>query len=396
MTNQKESQKRTIQLLMEEIKNNYESKENQLRQSNWESFAGLPGIFVRHLPKKDLSNVPFIADLDREMWASVFQMDLTEVYTDPDVYLEFELRKKLYAYQNFSDDNPLTDVITMWFGVGFCESLLGVPQEPAQNGHEPWVGKISIIKDKADLPKLPFPDFYNSPPAKLAHNYYARLKEQVEDNLQVIFPEWDFGPFGIATHLRGIENLSVDFLDDPVFVHDLMKFLLHVKKSWSLERAKFLGAALQPLYIANDDVNIPILSPNAYREFILPYEKEISLFHGGIDYWHSCGRIDPILKDIMEIPSLKMVHISPWTDLEKAVLVANQDIILEIVLNPVDDVEKATPKEMKEKLRWIKDCCQGLHYTVRADAFQIFSTLENDLKQIKQWVEIAREEFSSK
>ena len=65
-------------------------------------------------------------------------------------------------------------------------------------------------------------------------------------------------------------------------------------------------------------------------------------------------RIDPVLKDIMEIPSLKMVHISPWTDIEKAVSVANHDIILEIVLNPVDDVEKATSQEMKEKLRRIK------------------------------------------
>ncbi len=395
MTSRNNSRGNTIQSLIDLVQNHYESKENRIRQQNWESFAGLPGIFVRHLPKKNLPNVPFIADLDREMWASVFQMDLAEVYSDPDAYLEFELRKKVYAYQNFSDDNPLTNAITLWFGVGYCESLLGIPQEPAQSGHEPWVGKIHILKDKNDLQKIPIPDFYNSPPAKLAHNYYAHIKEIVGDNFQVVFPEWDFGPFGIATHLRGLENLSIDFIDDPVFVHDLMKFLLRVKKSWSIERAKFLGVAPQPLYIANDDVNVPIISPQAYREFILPYEKEISLFHGGIDYWHSCGRIDPVLKDIMEIPYLKMVHISPWTNLEKAVSVSTKDIILEIVLNPVDDVEKATPKEMREKFRKIKDCCQGLHYTVRADAFQIVSTLENDLKQVRQWIEIAREELSS-
>jgi hypothetical protein len=44
---------------------------------------------------------------------------------------------------------------------------------------------------------------------------------------------------------------------------------------------------------------------------ILLFNKKMSLFHGGIDYWHSCCRIDPFLKDIMEIPSLKMVHICP-------------------------------------------------------------------------------------
>ena len=101
MINRNESRSKNIQFLMDYVKNQYGSKDNQLRQNNWVSFAGLPGIFVRHLPKKDLDNVPFIADLDREMWASIFQMDLNEVYTDPDAYLEFELRKRFMPTKIF-------------------------------------------------------------------------------------------------------------------------------------------------------------------------------------------------------------------------------------------------------------------------------------------------------
>ncbi|MEI6157885.1 MAG: uroporphyrinogen decarboxylase family protein, partial [Atribacterota bacterium] len=334
-------------------------------------------------------------DLDREMWSTVLDLDMGRIYSNPFLFVEFELRKKIYAFLHFSDDNPLTKKITMWFGVGFLESLLGIPQEQDQPGHEPWVGKISLIKEKEDLKKIPIPDFHSSPSAVRAHRMYAGIKEIVDDDFDIIFPEWDFGPFGIATHLRGIENLSMDFIDDPEFIQELMQFLFSVKKQWSGDRSLFLGEPLRPLYIANDDINVPIISPGVYRDFILPYEKEISLFHGGIDYWHSCGRIDPVLPFIKEIPGLKMIHISPWTDLKKAVEIMGKDHILEVVLNPIDDVEKATPDQMEEKLKSIRERCQGRYFTVRADAFQVFTTVENDLKQITNWIEKAREVFGS-
>ena len=253
------------------------------------------------------------------------------------------------------------------------------------------MGKENIIKRKEDLKLLKLPDFYRSGLAPLAHKMYSQIREIVDDDFDVIFPEWDFGPFGIAMHLRGIENLSIDMIEDPEFVHNLMEFLLKAKIHWSQERAKFLGSKIVPLYLANDDINVPIISPQGYKEFILPYEKKISEFHGGIDYWHSCGRIDPLIVYIKEIPKLRMIHISHATDLRKSVEVIGSDNIIEIVLNPIDDVEKATPLQMENKLKEIKTICKGLNFIVRADAFQILTSLENDLQQVKLWIEKARE-----
>jgi len=42
---------------------------------------------------------------------------------------------------------------------------------------------------------------------------------------------------------------------------------------------------------------------------------------------------------------------------------------------------------MENKLREIKRVCEGLNFTVRADAFQVLTSVENDLKQIKLWIE---------
>ncbi|NPV53890.1 MAG: hypothetical protein HPY71_10250 [Firmicutes bacterium] len=392
MRNNSNSQKLDkIKDLMERVNYLVESDENKRRLEKWESVAGLPNIFTRHLPKKGLSTVPFIADLDREMWGQVMGIEIERIYQDPYAYVEFELSKKIFAFENFKDDNPITKYITMWFGVGFVESLLGIEQEPARAGHEPWVGKGILFKEREDLKRFELPDFQRSEPALRVRRVYSQLKEIVGDEFEVIFPEWDFGPFGTALHLRGTENLLIDFLEAPEFVHDLIRLIMDAKFSWSKARAEFLGVSVQPLYLANDDINVPLISPEAYKEFILPYEKEISEFHGGIDYWHSCGRIDPVLHYIKEIPKLKMIHISPWTDLEKAIEIIGTDHIIEVVLNPIDDVEKATPSQMESKLKEIKRLCEGLNYTIRADAFQIESSLENDLKQITTWIEKARE-----
>jgi len=378
-----------IKRLCDHVRNLVDSDENKRRLKLWRCTAGLPNIFTRYIPKENIPVIPFIVDLDREMWASVLDLSIERIYTDPYSYLEFELSKKIFAFENFNDDNPITRNITIWLGVGFLETLLGLEQEPAKNGHEPWVGKKSIIKGKGDLQLLEFPDFYRSGLAPLVHKMYSKIKGVINNDFNVIFPEWDFGPFGIALHLRGTESLSIDMIDDPEFVHDLMEFIWKAKIHWSQKRAKFLGAQICPLYLVNDDVNVPIISPKGYKEFVLPYEKRTSEFHGGIEYWHSCGRIDPILPNIKEIPNLKMIHVSHSTDLKKSVEIIGKDNIIEIVLNPIDDVEKATPWQMENKLREIKQVCEGLSFIVRADAFQVLTSLENDLKQIRLWIEKA-------
>jgi len=214
------------------------------------------------------------------------------------------------------------------------------------------------------LESLKLPDFYHSGLAPVAHQMYSYLKEVVDDDFNVIFPEWDSGPFGIASHVRGIINLCIDMIEDPQFVHRLMEFVLESKMEWSMKRAQLLGIPIKPCYLVNDDINIPIISPNAYKNFVLPYEKKISKFHKGVDCWHSCGKIDPVLPCIKQIPNLKMIHVSHLTCLEKSVEIIGRDHIIEIVLDPINDVEKATPQQMENKLRQIKSMCQGLHFTV--------------------------------
>ena len=378
-----------IKELCDRVRDLVDSQENRRKLKLWRSTAGLPNIFTRYIPEENISVTPFIADLDREMWAPVLGLSIERIYNDPYLYLEFELSKKIFAFEHFHDDNPITKNITIWLGVGFLETLLGLKQEPAKNGHEPWVGKKPILKRKEDLGSLELPDFHRSGLAPVAHKMYSEIKKVLDDDFSVVFPEWNFGPFGIALNLRGAESFSLDTIDHPDFVHELMEFILRAKIHWSQERARFLGTKINSLFLCNDDVSTPMISPKGYEKFVLPYEKKMSEFHRGIDYWHSCGRIDPIIAHIKKIPDLKMIHLSHITDFRKSAEIIGNDHIIEIVLNPINDVEKATPEQMEKKLKEIKRVCEGLSFTVRADAFQVLTNVENDLKQIKFWIERA-------
>jgi len=379
-----------IKGLCDQLRELAETEENERRQTLWEKPAGLPNVFIRHLPRPNTDTVPFIADLDREMWAPVLSIPIERIYAEPLVYLEFELKKKIYAFQHFQDDNPLTHFITIWRGCGLIESLLGLPQAPAADGHEPWPGRNPILNDKEDLASLSLPDFRTSGAAPEVHRMYTEMREVLPDDFTVIFPEWDFGPFGISLHLRGMSRLPLDMLEDPEFIQWLMQFILEAKMHWSRERASFLGEPIQPLYMPSDDVSVPMISPQTYRDLVLPIEKKMSDFHGGMDYWHSCGKIDPLIPLIKEIPNLRMIHVSPFTDIKQAVQAIGRDHIIEIVLNPIDDVENASQAQMEDKLHQVRHLCDGLHYTVRADAFQVFSSVENDLAQIKLWIDCCR------
>lgn len=389
----KEKRKNGIRKMCEKVRMFYESERNKTKLSRWESIAGLQNVFTRWIPKTATNTVSFIADLDREMWVQVLDMDIEEIYSDPLAYLEFELRKKIYAFENLNDDFPLTKIITIWHGVGFLQTLLGLEQEPAQNGHEPWVGKHSIIKDRNNLESLKIPDFYSSGLMPKIHTMYKTIRETLDDDFGVVFPEWDFGCYGIALSLRGTGNFSIDLINDTEFAHALLQFIFKSKSAYSKERATFLNTELQPLYIPNDDINVPLISPQVYRDFILPYEIKTSELHGGIDYWHSCGRVDPLLEHIKKIPDLKMIHISYANDFQVAAEAIGSDHIIEYVLNPIDDVLKASPEQMATHLKELKALNEGLRYTVRADAFQVLTNIREDLNKINLWIRQCRKLF---
>src|SRR6266571_5308024 len=103
------------------------------------------------------------------------------------------------------------------------------------------------------------------------------------------------GPWTIAMLLRNPELMCLDTVDDPAFVHDLMRFCT--------EYAKRFGDAVLATRIglsySDPTASCSLVGPDTYREFIKPYHQDL------VDYFkakkvgttiHICGTTHQIHK----------------------------------------------------------------------------------------------------
>jgi uroporphyrinogen-III decarboxylase len=222
---------------------------------------------------------------------------------------------------------------------------------------------------------------------------YHELIELTLGQFAIIFPHWFRGPFGVATHLRGTNEMLMDLYLNPGFVHELMNLITETRKQWYGERARFLGSQVEEGVLANDEVNSPSLSASLYDDFVLPYEKSLCDYHNGIAYWHSCGNINSLLESIARIKRINILHIGPWTDMKKAKDIFRDDSSYEICLMPTRDVYSRDREDMKSQIQRIKKTMKYSTFSIRADSFQVVGNIGANINAIKQWSSIARNEL---
>lgn len=372
---------------MEEI---LQSPRNLANKRFWESQTW-PRDMWRGFPRlKPSQSIPFLVFPDNALWAKILKVDLREYYSDPEVHLKTQLKINIYHFNHWKDDTYYTKDLFIWFGVITELSFFG-PKIIFFPNREGWIESPPLLQKK-DLESLKRPDFYKSGLMPKIHEFYEKMNGLVNGKLRVTFPMWVRGPFCIAAHLRGLDNIIMDMLEDPKFVHRLMRFIVDSEKEWAKERAKFLHSPIEKTFFFNDEVGLPLITPEMYEEFILPYEIELSDFYDGILYWHSCGDTSNFVNLIKKIPGLKMFHVGPRTDVSKAAVAFGTDVSLDVDLDPFKDVLEAEEKKMKSRIKRIIDICteRDIPFCIRADGFQPVHTLEEDLPRIKLWIDIAR------
>lgn len=349
--------------------------------------------------------VKLIVGFGRTLLKSFIPFTLTDYFNDPMVCLETQLKWKLFWHKEIRDDSVVSAAAGVDYVVALEPSLFGVESIFSENT-DPAYG-TPIIKERSDIEKLKVPDFHQSGLMPRVHSVYSRLQELVKGEIPIAFPGFARGPWSIACMLRGFTPLYYDLMDDPAFVHRLMDFIVTSRIEWESERSKFLGIKPQDLNYRwnycvyrkpassdqyNDEVDGNLFSVATYREFILPYEKKLADFYGGVDYYHSCGNLTPFLADIAQLKGLKMLHVSPHTDLKKAVQVRRPETVIQVSLHPVNDLLYATPEQMEAKAQEILAETQGRNLQIWADA--LYEGGEKTLSQAKQWLDISRRVYS--
>ena len=160
--------------------------------------------------------------------------------------------------------------------------------------------------------------------------------------------------FERAWSLRGMENLLIDFVENPSFVHELFGLITE----FDLQ----IIDALEPLPIDairfSDDWGGQLgmlMSPETWRSFIKPYLERLysRAYERGYDVFiHSCGNISAILDDLIEIGVNVFNPIQPETmDVEEVIGAYAGRLAFYGGLSIQHTLPFSTPAEVRQEVR---------------------------------------------
>ncbi len=353
-------------------------------------------MFAYPQPLAGTGLAPFVFFPDANFYARLFGYSLKEVFTDTRAYLCFTLEQIIWNHEHLHHDAAVSKTILINMLGFFAPSLFGVAIIYADDA-VPWIGD-PIIQTPADFARLKVPDFYTSGLSPLAHRMYEEACRLLPDDFHVEFTTWLTGPFSLLFHLRGLQNLALDMALNPTFVHEMMAFATHCMQEWWTARMRFMGAeGLEPLILGNDEVGAPMIGPHHYEEFVLPYETALSEYFGGIDYWHSCANVTPLLPLIARLPKLRMMDVGPWTALQPAVDLFGKRRGSSIMkrLHPVSEVLMADEERIRTRLLQIKATCYDVPYMLFFDGLNVLDSVENSVRQVLLLDRLCHEIFHS-
>ena len=240
--------------------------------------AAYRGEYIDRVPvNTNCSNTGYIAE--KLGWSRV------EILTDP----EKELEAMKLSQKEFPSD------------------VLRVPGDPllpeaaaARRGLKTGKDAVAprrLLEDKTALEGMQARD----PRESKTYKPYLDMIPRVMD----LFPDHPFailapGVWSNAAELRGPETFLYDTVDDPDFVHGVMRF--------ATDLAKMRGEAMAEkgvdiIVFGDPSAGCSLISPGIYREFVKPYHREIfEHLKKGFDVrvgLHICGYTDPIMEDIV-------------------------------------------------------------------------------------------------
>jgi len=333
-------------------------------------------------------------------WPELFGYDMEHFLSDPEFLLETELRQRIFWLDNSLDDGLPGLHFSATVGMYYDITLFGQEVRHTEIGvplFEPHP-----IAERPDLSLIPPVDFRTSGrmPALIGqYEALRRLSEARYDGaLTIGFPTFNRGPLDVYVQLRGYERFVEDTLDRPQFVHEFLARIVEERVRWNRERRRYLGEPepeVPTTRIDDDWVNIPFISPDMFREFVVPAYRRIVAAEGTVVGFHTCGVMVPVVEDLLGVfPGIRTLDVSGWNDFEA--LDATLDPQIGFWLGFKNTfVLTAAPAQHREMLERIARVGRRRTVGICAQAMvRLHPTYEENLGRMNAFIALAREVFA--
>ncbi len=324
-------------------------------------------------------------------WTIIEGLDPERYYADAAYFVEQSLAQKLWRWDTFPDDGaPIEPALPASLGFYPDYTYAGISLHWDARG-VPILQEDHPLRCDPDLRLLDGIDVERGGWMPRALAWQESVREIVGGRLAVPFAAtWSRGCLDLAIQLRGYEAFLGDTAERPEFAHGLLERLADLRCRWWAAHARRTGEAIGPTSVADDWINVPFITPDMFRDFVLPPYLAIERFHGGIAGIHSCGNQAPVQQYLLQIRSLPALEVSAWTSLDETLANVPADKRLWISLHP-NDVLCASPAQMEAKLRSIVAKCRGREFGIGTSGL---TPLSRDVgafvETVRTWTRIAR------
>ena len=332
------------------------------------------------------------------------------------------LRRQLFCH-TFNDDSIFEPWVTMP-AVHRCQGW-GIEGEKMTTGEEGGAYKEDYpVKALSDVDNMRVPRHEIDEKATLENA--ARLRDAIGDVIEVNVdrsPAYRFWGGDLSTdlgHLRGIENIMLDMLDNPEWLHGLMRFMsdgvlkaqdeAEAAGDWSLSgdygsagrsnqamphaeelpdpAANVNGVPRKHLWCYMAAQEFTSVSPEMHEEFLLRYQMPI-MAKFGLTAYGCCEDLTRKIDMLRAIPNLRRIAVSPFANVPRCAEQIGKDYVISYRPSPADMVSYGfDPARIRTILRRDLQACRGCHVDI---TLKDVETVERDPDRIRKWVAIARE-----
>jgi [methyl-Co(III) methanol-specific corrinoid protein]:coenzyme M methyltransferase len=171
------------------------------------------------------------------------------------------------------------------------------------------------------------------------------LKQNVGDKLPIV--AGITGPFSLAGHLFGIENLLKSVILDPKKVHEAVG---RASEAGSMFGKALREAGADVVLVADPSASSNLISPKTFREFVKPVISRTVEAIGGITFLHICGNANPILSEMAET-GVNSISIDENVDIRKAKAILGERVKIAGNISTTNTLLLKKPEDVRETCR---------------------------------------------
>lgn len=329
---------------------------------------------------------------------------------------EWNLRSRLYGWEHFASDN----VVEADWPVGKVVRSTGwgleAKHRQATSDRGAWAFD-PVVTQFSDLDKLHAPEIHVDEAATAAE--FALASEVFGDLLDVHIVGQTHISFHLMnqwTGLRGLEQVFMDMVTEPEFLHEAMRRLTdghqHLLRQYvdlgllspnnnntyhstggnGYTRELTPGASgpvqLSEMWGSAEAQELDPVSPAMHYEFAMQYEREL-LAPFGLTGYGCCDGLHHKLGDVCALPGMRRISMSPFCNVDKAAPLVEDKFIFSWKPQPSHLVGRFDETLVREYIQHTLDVCRG---GVLEIILKDTHTCEHHPERFDRWTQIAREQ----